>query len=158
MERKNLIVYYSHSGNTETVAKAIQSKTNGVLCKISPIVPYPDEYKAVVAQARVEIPHDFKPKINEINIEIDKYDTFFVGSPNWCRTFAPPIATFLSQNNFDGKIIVPFCTHGGGGAGTIAKDIAKLCPKANVMSIFSCREGKVDGKDISKWLAKELDI
>lgn len=36
-----------------------------------------------------------------------------------------------------GKSIVPFCTHGGGGAGHIAKDAAKFCTGCDVLPLLA---------------------
>ena len=43
---------------------------------------------------------------------------------------ASPVRTFLTNNNFDGKTIAPFDTHGGSGAGNVFTDIEKLTPNA----------------------------
>ena len=67
----------------------------------------------------------------------DKYDVIFVGSPNWCGTIAPPLASWLSRHDLSGKIILPFYSHCGGVAGDLARDIAALCPKADVREALS---------------------
>jgi len=45
-----------------------------------------------------------------------------------------PIATFLSQYNFAGKTIAPFCTNEGSGLGLIIADIKELCPKSIILN------------------------
>ena len=52
MKHRALIVYYSHSGNTEQIAHCIQEKTRGDLLKIEPQVAYPTDYHTVVEQAK----------------------------------------------------------------------------------------------------------
>ncbi|MBP7105480.1 MAG: hypothetical protein KBA83_10180, partial [Fermentimonas sp.] len=42
---------------------------------------------------------------------------YLIGSPNWFKTLAPPVMSFLKRHNFAGKTVIPFCTHGGGGFG-----------------------------------------
>ncbi len=55
---------------------------------------------------------------------LDGYDIVFVGAPIWYGTYAAPLMTFFDSNKLAGKTIVPFCTHGGGGAGKSFADVA----------------------------------
>lgn len=156
MKRKILIAYYSHSTNTKKIATMIQHKVGGTLCEIQPEVEYPIVYHAVVEQAKQEIQMGFYPAIKSKIENIEAYDTIFIGSPNWWSTVAPPIATFLKEHDLSGKVVIPFCTHGGGGTGSIERDIAKLCPKSTMRSVFSIYgDGGRDAEvHISKWLEK----
>ncbi|HHW02150.1 MAG TPA: flavodoxin [Thermoanaerobacterales bacterium] len=159
MKKEILIVYYSHSGNTQKVAKLIQQETGGVLCEIQPEIAYPASYNAVVEQAKKEIQAGYRPEIKNTVPDLEPYDTIFVGSPNWWSTVAPPIATFLSKNNLSGKTIIPFCTHGGGGLGHIQQDINRLCPQSRVLDCFALYgDGGTGAKSkIAAWLRK-IDI
>jgi len=42
------------------------------------------------------------------------------------------VRAFLEEYDFSGKTIVPFCTHEGSGLGSSVRDIAKLCPGAEM--------------------------
>ena len=67
---------------------------------------------------------------------------------------APPVKTFLTDNNFEGKTIIPFITHGGGGGYTIDKDMEKLAKGSIVLApiiIYGKGNSETD-KDIDKWL------
>lgn len=71
-------------------------------------------------------------------------------------SLAPQVATFLTENNLAGKIIVPFCTNGGGGLGRIVSDIRKLSDGAEVLDALNLYEDggtEAEGK-ISDWLKK----
>lgn len=154
MYKNILIVYYSHSGNSEKIANLIQQETGGTICEIQLEKAYPASYNAVVEQAKNEIKAGFMPPLKNIVANIKTYDTIFVGSPNWWSTIAPPIATFLTENNMSGKTIIPFCTHGGGGLAQIAKDIAKLCPHSTILRAFQVY-GNGNAKtrtEIASWL------
>lgn len=48
--QKILVVYYSWSGNTEAVAKKIQSETRADLFEIELQNPYPTDYSACVEE------------------------------------------------------------------------------------------------------------
>lgn len=131
-----LIVYFSRSGNTRKIANLIQQAVGGTLHEIQPEAPYPNAYNAVVEQAKKEIQAGYKPALRLTLNHIEAYDAIFVGSPNWWNTLAPPVATFLAEHDLSGKTIAPSCTHGGGGLGKVAQDMAKLCPKSTVLSSF----------------------
>ena len=49
---KSLVVYFSWSGNTENVAKSIQSQTGSDIFEIVPKTPYSTDYNTVVDDAR----------------------------------------------------------------------------------------------------------
>jgi flavodoxin len=156
MAGQNLIVYYSRSGNTRKIADLIQQEVGGILHEIEPETLYPESYDATVDQAKREIQAGYKPALRSDLDSVEAYDTVFVGSPNWWNTIAPPVATFLSQHDLSGKRIVPFCTHGGGGLGRVAQDIARLCPESTVLrSFYTYGRGGVDAQArVSAWLGQ----
>lgn len=133
MSENNLIAYYSHSGNTRQIAELIHSLAGGTLHDIKPQTPYPRGYQAVLDQSKGEIERGYQPPLRSTLESIEEYDTIIVGTPNWYSTIAPPVATFLSAYDFSGKILAPFCTHGGGKKGHIPEDIATLCPQATIL-------------------------
>jgi flavodoxin len=151
-----LIAYYSHSGNTGKVAALIQKQVGGTLFAIEPETAYPEDYAKVVEQSKQEIPAGYKPPLKAKVPDLAGFDTVFVGSPNWLNTIAPPVATFLAENDLSGKKVAPFGTYGGGGLGMIAEDIAKLCPKSTVLegAGFSKDGGAGGEAAIAEWLKK----
>jgi flavodoxin len=64
-----------------------------------------------------ELDSGYKPALKTKINNIKSYDIVFIGYPIWWGTFAAPVKTFLSEYDFSGKTIVPFCTHGGSGPG-----------------------------------------
>lgn len=148
---KVLVIYFSHSGNTRKVAQAIHEFVGGDISEIRPLEPYPNNYNAVVEQAKRELHSGYQPEIETGAVDVALYATIFVGSPNWWHTIAPPVISFLSQSDLSGKTIIPFVTHGGGGLGRSAVDIATLCPGSDVLESLS-----VYGADVSSaqsWLS-----
>lgn len=152
-DKKVLVVYYSKSGNTKQIAQYIQETTGGDIFAIEPLTPYPDDYKATTKQAKEEINQGYLPPINSIN-NLSKYDVVFVGSPCWWSTIAPPVSTFLSNNDLSGKIIVPFSTHGGSGLANNATDTAKLTPNSKVLDGKAFRGGdtKSAKEEVTTWI------
>ena len=151
---KVLIAYYSWSGNTKAAAEQIQKVTGGTLFRIKPVKAYPTAYRACVNQAKKEIKSNFKPTLAGKVKDFDKYDVIFIGSPNWCGTMAPPVATFLTTYSLKGKTIVPFFTNGGGGMQRCETDVNKLCTQAGAIlkaATFNGKSVKRSGKEVAKW-------
>jgi flavodoxin len=130
---KVLVAYFTLSGNTEKVAKLIQKAVSGDLYKIELVTPYPSEYKEQTKLAKQEINNNIFPAIKEDLKNIDEYDIVFVGSPVWWGTMSTPVRTFLNSGKLKGKTVVPFVTHGGGGADNSFSDTKKLCKGCNVI-------------------------
>ena len=159
MDDKILIAFFSHSGNTRKIANLIQEATGGALHEIRPKVPYPNAYHAVVDQAKREIRAGYQPPLESSLDAIEPYEIILVGTPNWWRTLAPPVRTFLTQHDLSGKAIAPFCTHGGGGMDKIIRDIAKLCPESTLLAglkIYGSDGGSAQA-EVFAWL-EELGI
>jgi flavodoxin len=152
---KILIAYYSYSGNTKSVAEKIQSLTGGNLFEIKPVKKYPDVYKEVVSIVKNEKAENYKPALLQ-KCNVKNYDTIFIGTPVWWWTFASPVRTFLSENDFSGKTIIPFCTHGGGGASSTYNDIKELCPDAVIKEGFTSYNDTAVLKDIQKWVEESI--
>jgi len=151
-----LVVYFSRTGNTREIAKQIHNIVGGDIFEIQAVNPYPDDYNTAVNQARQELDSGYKPELKTKIENIRSYDLIFIGYPNWWGTFPAPVKTFLSEYDFSGKTIVPFCTHGGGGLGRSVTDISKLCPKSTLLDSFaiSGSDVKTEQNKVSEWLRK----
>lgn len=153
-QNKSLIVYFTSTGNTEVIAKDIKEITGADIFRIEPVNAYPKEYKALINKAKDEINRGYHPKLKATVKNFNAYHTIYVGSPDWWGTIAPPVATFLASNNFNGKVIVPFMTSGGSGFGHSLSDIKKLCPHAKILKGYTClgtqvREAK---REVMEWI------
>lgn len=132
--KNTLIVYYSFSDTTKHLAQLIANNTKGDLLELIPEKPYSFDYNTAAKEVRIEIEKGYCPKLKNELKSVNSYDYIFIGSPNWFKSFAPPILTFLKNVDLTGKTIIPFCTHGGGGFGQIEKDIIKECPNSKFIS------------------------
>lgn len=155
-EKKFLIAYFSHGGNTKTIAKTIQLQTGGDLFEIKPVNPYPKYYSMVAERAQKEKSADFKPPLLEKIGNLKDYDVVFVGTPVWWYTMAAPLKTFLTEYDFTGKVVAPFCTHGGGGEALTFTDVEKLLPGIKVTEGLSIYEDGEKGTltEITNWIKK----
>lgn len=157
--KKVLVVYFSHSGNTRTIANQLRDLTGADVFEIEPVTPYPSDYHATTEQAQKEIRAGFQPPIKQGPDNLSDYDVVFVGSPCWWSTIAPPVVTFLNTHDLSGKTVIPFSTHGGSGLARNASDTAKLTPHSNVLDGKAFWGSRVEEakSDVESWL-KDLKI
>lgn len=153
-DKKVLVAYFSWGGNTKSIAEKIHAKVGGDLLSIEPATPYPNDYnETAYGIAKEQHEKNIHPEIKNTE-DISNYDVIFVGTPAWWYTMAPPVMTFLEKNNFNGKTIIPFITHGGGGQYTIAKDMENLAKGSKVLTPFVVYErgDNNTNKELDKWL------
>lgn len=96
-----------------------------------------------------------RPKL-KTEIDIGKYDTIFLGYPNWWGDMPMALYTLLDKYDFDGKTIAPFITHGGSGLSGTPSKIKKEEPKANVTEglAISGSSAKSSQSIVNDWLKK----
>lgn len=154
MSKKSLVLYYSWSGNTRKIAELIARKTGTDLRELQPENAYPQNYDDVLNQAKREIQGKWYPALRPLNMDWDTYETVYLGTPNWWSTMAPPVASFLNEVMPTEKSIAPFCTHGGGGAGHIAKDMARFCIGCDVLPLLTVQGdgGAQAERLVEQWL------
>ena len=113
---KSLIVYYSLEGNTEYAANRIAAAINADILRIEPVKAYPASgfrkflyggKSAVMAETPALQPYDFSAA---------DYGRVIFGFPVWASNMAPPIRTFIRDNDLSGKRIAAFACEGGSGA------------------------------------------
>ena len=149
-----LVVYFSWSGNTEGAAEIIGEKTGARVEELILTEPYSSNYNTVLDQAQEDLNNDARPELETTIENMDDYDVIFIGYPNWWATIPMPIATFLESYDFSNKVIIPFCSHGGGGLGQSVTDIAKLAPNSRLGEPLSIHYsgGSTLESDIDEWL------
>lgn len=149
-----LIVYFSWSGNTENAAEIIGEKTGARVVELELENPYSDDYNEVLDEAQEDLNNDKRPALETKITNMDAYNVILLGYPNWWATIPMPIATFLEEYDFSNKIIIPFCSHGGGGFGQSITDISKLAPNSRIGEGLSIHYsgGESLENDIDNWL------
>ena len=154
--RKILIAYFSHSGNTKAFAETIQKQIGGSLWAIEPQTAYPKNYNQVVEQAKGEVDSKVTPKLAGKIDNLRDYDIVFIGTPIWWYTVAPPVRTFLAEYDMAGKTIIPFSTHKGSGLSGIDKAMQELQPKAKVLEGLAIWDDQAKNKqtEIQNWLRR----
>ena len=114
------------------------------------IVPYTETTEV----AQQELRTNARPKLTGHLEIMASYNVVFVGYPIWWGTIPMPVASFLSEYDFSGKTIIPFCTHEGSQLGRSVADIKKMCPQATILDGLAIRGGDVKNAqdEVSGWL------
>ena len=151
---KSLIVYFTRSGHTKSVANDIHKKMGGDLVEIEVVNPYPADYHETTEVAKKEQKENARPPIKTRIPNLDQYDVIFLGYPNWWSSMPMPVYTFIEENKLDGKTIAPFVTHGGGGLGHSIEDLKKLAPHSKILKPLAVSGNIADRAehDVLNWL------
>lgn len=149
-----LIAYFSWGGNTAGIAGEIQRQTGADLFEITLVNPYSNDYNTVLEEAQRDQNEQARPELANHIGNMEDYDVIILGYPNWWASIPMPIASFLEEYDFEGKTIIPFCSHGGGRFGQSLTAIAKLAPDAVMGEALSIHYsgGATLNEEISQWL------
>lgn len=149
-----LILYFSMSGNTETVANYIHEEIGGDIVKLETVQTYPEDYDELVDYAREEQRDNARPELETAIENIEQYDTIFLGYPNWWGDMPMPIYSFLDRYDLSNKTIAPFITHGGSGLSGTPANIANEEPDAVVTEGLAINGDDVDDcqDEVNEWL------
>lgn len=157
--KKSLVVYFSQSGNTEAVARAIGEQTGAELWALRPQKPYTDDYDALLEIASSEQQNGARPAIATPLPDLGSYDVIYVGYPIWWGDMPMILYTFFEGGDFSGKTVVPFCTSGGSGLSGTVETIEQLAAGADVkqgLHVGSAAAADATGA-VNSWLS-ELDL
>lgn len=120
-----IVVYYSFSGSTRNLAEDIALILDCEILEIRPKIPYSFSHNTAVREVREEIERGYCPILEPFSLDISIYDTIILCTPNWLKTYPPPVLSFFRNNDLKEKEIVIFSTHGGGGFGKIIEEVKK---------------------------------
>ena len=155
---KSVVVYFSCTGNTKTVAEEIAKQTGADIYEIIPEQPYTDEdlnYSNDNCRANIEMNDETaRPAISGSLENIDSYEKLYIGYPIWWGTMPKIMNTFFDTYDLSGKTLLPFCTSGGSGIDRSVEDIRTLEAGADVkngLQISGSYSNNCES-DVAKWL------
>ena len=154
---KTLMVYYSASGNTERVAKDIAEAAGADLFEIVPTEVYTrDDLDWTNPDSRVSREHDDE-SLRDVPLtttevpDWDSYDTVFIGYPIWWGIAAWPVDTFVKNNDFTGKTVIPFATSSSSGMGQSGSLLADMAGTGDWQEGQRFSSG-VSSDDVQSWV------
>ena len=154
---KTLVIYYSASGNTARVAKDIAEAAGADLFEIVPNEVYTSEdLNWTNPDSRVSREHDDE-SLRDVPLtttevpDWDSYDTVFIGYPIWWGIAAWPVDTFVKNNDFTGKTVIPFATSSSSGMGQSGSLLADMVGTGEWQEGQRFSSG-VSSDDVQSWV------
>ena len=153
-QSKVLVLYYSLTSNTKTVATEIATRLNADIEEITPVEPYDTAFQATIERCKADREKGIIPEIKPLKSNVADYDWIFIGYPIWFGTYAPPVASLLEKIDLSDKWVVPFCTFGSGGLESSVKDLTEKQPNAKIMPGYGVRAARMDAmpKEVEQFL------
>lgn len=104
---KNLIIYFSWSGNTEKLVKETNKKFGYDAVKVERAEAYSDDYDTCAyVEAKEEWEKRLHPEIKGVGVDVNTYDRILLFFPIWWYTFPMPIATLIEGlKGYRGEIV-----------------------------------------------------
>lgn len=156
-EGRTLIVYFSATGNTESAARTIAEVTNGDLFELVPVEPYTSaDLNYSNADSRVSIEHA-NPDLRTVELVASTvsdwadYDTVYIGYPIWWGIAAWPVDSFVENNDFTGKTVIPFATSASSGMGESGQLLEEMAGTGEWQEGERFRSG-ADEADVQEWV------
>lgn len=169
-ETKVLVAFFSHTGenygvgnitkgNTHIVAEMIAEIKGGDLFEIVPVNDYPEKYEPCTEVTKREKESDARPAI-KTDKDISDYDVVYIGYPIWWGDAPMPVYTWIEKHQWQGKTVIPFCTHEGSGLGDSGELIGRVCKGATLGEGFeltgtTAQKRQAEArKAVEKWLGE----
>lgn len=131
---KKLVAYFSASGVTAELAKALALAIGADLHEIIPKEPYtPADLDWTNKKSRSSVEMNdkkYRPAVANRVANMEQYEVIYVGFPIWWYVAPTIINTFLEGYDLAGKTIIPFATSGGSGMGETNAELAPSCKGA----------------------------
>lgn len=129
---KTLVLYYSYShGNTKKIAEELQKTLGADMEEIQTVKTY-GSYEETVEIGQKEVQQGYRPPLKPLGHDIADYDVIALGTPTWWYTMAPAMRTFVTENDFTGKKMIFFSTHGGW-PGSVIKHLKSLTQAETIL-------------------------
>lgn len=151
---KLLVVYYSYGGNTEQIVNMIQKQKDCDVLKLEPLVPYTNDYQALVDEEESKMEQEEVVELKQYDIDISKYSKIVLGTPVWWYTITPVMRSFLKQTDLIGKEVSVIITNGGF-LGHALEEIKKYTPlKSSMNIVFQGHDLDTKQELIADWISK----
>ena len=135
---KTLVLYYSFEGSTKKMAEWIAREIKADIAVVRPERELKAKGFSKFILGGGQVMMKRKPPIKPLEINLDDYDTVFLGSPIWAGTFAPPINTLLGNAYLKNKKIAYFYCYEGGDKKALAKAKQAINKENIFISAFAC--------------------
>ena len=159
---KNLVVYYSLEGITKFIAEVLAEEINADILELKPKKEIPSSGFIKYVWGGKSVIFKQKPILINEDIDLNKYNNIFLGTPIWAGTYAAPFNTFIANNKICNKNIAIFICHGGGETKKCINNFKKALSNNNFIGEVSFLDPLKNNKDnnivkVKEWI-KTLNI
>lgn len=158
---KALIIYYSFTGNSKTIAQYAKNKLSADILELEPKIPFSSDYDKVVDEwQNNDIKRDVE--IKPVKLNLKDYNKIVLITCVWWYGISPVMKKFLKDYDLSDKDIIVAASNAGW-IGHSFKDYQTLLPNSNIKGeldlVFGSGEKerytlKTSYKDIDNWLNK----
>ena len=139
---KTLIVYYSLEGNTRWAAEQMAARLGADTLRLVPRAAYPDRgFKKFLFGGKSAVMKE-TPELEPYEVDITQYERVILATPVWAGTLAPPLRTFLRQEDLSGKKIALAASSMGGSPGKTFEHLKALLGLTEEVPVLSLRDPK----------------
>jgi flavodoxin len=137
---KSLVVYYSRTGTTKTVGKAIAKELKADSDEIIDLKKRLGPINWIIAGSDAT-----RRKLTKIKVKKkpESYDMIIIGTPIWGKNMTPAVRTYLTNNDLNRKKVGFFCTSGGNNVKKAFAEMKKLAPKSAIVGKLGIRMQEV---------------
>lgn len=153
-DSKILVVYFSATNNTKSVAQKLADGLGADIYEIVPMQPYTDEdldYGNSKSRSSVEMDDPgARPEISGTVENMDQYEVVLIGYPIWWGEAPRIMSTFVEIYDFSGKTMAAFCTSASSGFGR--SDSALRDAAGSATWLDGCRfSAGASAEDVMEW-------
>lgn len=113
---KTLIVYYSLEGNTAWAAERIAAACGFDTLRLATVKAYPSSGFRKFLWGGKSVLMAETPALQPYEFDAAAYERIVFGFPVWASSVAPPLRTFIRDNDLAGKRFAAFACQAGNGA------------------------------------------
>lgn len=107
-----LVVYYSFTGNSKSIANYVKNKLHADILELEPMVPFSTDYNQVVEEwQNNDIKRDVE--IKKITTDLTKYKKIVLITCTWWYGISPVMKKFLKDYDLSGKDIIVASSNAG---------------------------------------------
>lgn len=122
--KRGLIVYYSRTGYTASLAKEVAGMTGWDCVEIKD--RHPREGAWGQFRCALDVLLHRHPRIEFYDRPVAHYETVILAAPVWLQSLASPMRTFIASHRGHFAAVAYLCTYGGRGAEKAARQAADM--------------------------------
>ena len=153
-----MILYYSDGGKTRIVAETLALNLKTDICRIKDMKKRDGIRNRL--SSTVDAFRETKTEIYPPRIDLEEYDTIYIGTPTWANNPTPAIITLIDSCDLKGKDVILFTTTSASdGENTLDKMEMKIRARGGrVVQQFTIKTRDKSPKDLQKFTENVIKI